>query len=74
MLSIPRGLNLFLQLFVLDLFVSNVLVFYNDICFENLANVNYFYKVIENNFFVYFYRLISYFVNYLVFCFDNCGN
>ena len=42
-LSIPGGLNLYLQLFVLDLFVTDVLVYYFYTCFENLDNVCYFY-------------------------------
>ena len=39
MLSIPGGLDLFRRLSVLDLFVSDVLVYFFYICFENLDNV-----------------------------------
>ena len=65
---------MFHQLFVLDLFVSDVLVYYFYIFFESRDNVCYSYEVIESSFFVYFYSLNSYFVNYLVIYFDNCCN
>ena len=73
-MSIPGGLNWFLQLFVLDLFVFDVLVYRFYICFENLGSVYYFYELIENNFFVFCYSLNFYFVNYLVIYFDNYCN
>ena len=65
---------MFHRLFVLDLFVSDVLVYYFYICFENLDNLCYSYAVIESSFFVYCYSLNSDFVNYLVISFDNCYN
>ena len=39
MFSIPGGLNFFHQLFVLDLFVSDNLVYYFYLCFKCLDNV-----------------------------------
>ena len=71
--SIPGGLNLFLQLFVLDIFAFAVLVFYFYICFENRGNGYYSYEVIRKNFFVDCYCLNFCFASYLVIYYDsNC--
>ena len=66
------GLNLFLQWFVLDLFIFGVLVFYFSFFIENQNNVYCSYEVIGNSLFVYFYSLSFYFVSYLVIYFDSC--
>ena len=58
-LSIPGVLNWFLHLFVLDLFVFDVLVYCFYICFENRDNGYYSYAVIESKLFVYCYSLSS---------------
>ena len=65
-------LNWFLQLFVLDLFVFDVLVYCFYICFENRDNIYHSYEVIESSFFVIIKNLGSYFMSYLVIFFDNC--
>ena len=59
---------------MLDLFVSDVLVYYFYIYIESLDNVCYSYELNESSFFVYCCSLKSYFVNCLVIYFDNCCN
>ena len=63
---------MFRQLLVLDLFISDVLVFYCYICFQNLDKVCYSYEVIESSFFVFCYILNSCVVGFFVIHFDNC--